>query len=139
MVWWRESKEILEVRIMENEIKRELILCIAAEGDGSDIYLEVLPDGKQRIDEVNCSIWDADNLDLTEEEFKKRMDKKTYYNSFEEFWKSFANMEFWYKLHFYKMSDNVKIFIGNKLRKKRRELISTLREIDRILERDFKL
>lgn len=85
--------------------KKELVLEILGEGGGWNIYRAISPDGSIRFSQERCggSFFDADDLDMTEEEFKALMEKlnaPVFYETFESFWQEFTKHRLEYHLFY---------------------------------------
>jgi hypothetical protein len=80
---------------VRTKIKKELVLEIIGEGGGWNVFRLKNQDGSIRFSQEKDggSIFDADDLDMSEKEFKafmKKLNAPVYFESFESFWKDFT-------------------------------------------------
>lgn len=109
--------EIPESKIL----KEELVLSIAGEGDGVNIYRSTFENGKVLFIEKRSTVFDADDLDMTEEEYEKFINQAIQYSSFEEFWDKFSQLKGVARLHYFNINSDYRELIEKTIPKYRIE------------------
>jgi len=72
---------------MKKEIKKELVFELLGEGESKRIFQSTYSDGTSHFSEILSCCFDAEDLDMTEEEFLAFLNRKAKYKTFENFWK----------------------------------------------------
>lgn len=101
--------------------KVELVLSIASEGDGLNIIRTTFENGLVQFIEKRSTAFDADDLDMTKEEFEKLINQVIFYTSFEEFWGKFSKMKGVTHLHYYNIHSDYRELIEKTIPKYRIE------------------
>jgi hypothetical protein len=97
---------------METITNRELILEIDGEGGGWNIYrLTFTVDGTVKFSSKSTSVFDREDLDMTEEEYTEFKNSETYFDSFEDFWTDFTRHRHWFRLYFQNIHADYEEFI----------------------------
>ena len=108
--------------ITENIVlKEELVMIMAYEGGGTHIHRLTFENGSVLFRIKSRCCFDASELDMTEEEYKKFINKIDYYETFEDFWERFTQSGSFIHLYYSKIHSDYRELIEKSVPKHRIE------------------